>query len=245
MLATHRALGTWHHEVDLYLAVSEFLRDRIVAGGYPADRIVVKGNFVADPRLGHGSPADTNSAGRSGMLFVGRLSPEKGIDRVVERWSAIPDAPELRVAGAGPLELVVRDAAARNARIRYVGRLEPEAVRDAMATSEALVFASRWYEGQPMTILESFAAGLPVIAPRIGSIPELVEDGRTGILFDAEEPGALDAAISRAAADPAGLRAMGAEARSRYERLHTPATNYRLLLDAYEQALRHRLSNAA
>lgn len=245
MLATHRALGTWHDEVDLYLAVSGFLRDRIVAGGYPADRIIVKGNFVADPRLGRSSGANGEAAGRAGMLFVGRLSTEKGIDRVVERWRTIPDAPELRVAGTGPLEPVVREAAARNARISYVGRLEPEAVRHAMGTSEALVFASRWYEGQPITILEAFAAGLPVIAPRIGSIPELVEDGRTGILFDAEEPGALDAAVSRAAADPASLRAMGTEARVRYERFHTPAANYQQLVDAYERAMRHRLSSAA
>lgn len=246
MLATHRALGTWRDEVDLYLAVSGFLRDRIVAGGYPADRIVVKGNFVADPRvIAEKSDSIGEAVGRSGMLFVGRLSPEKGIDRVVERWSAIPDAPELRVAGAGPLEPVVRDAAARSDRVSYMGRLEPEAVRQVMATSEALVFASRWYEGQPMTILEAFAAGLPVIAPRIGSIPELIEDGRTGILFDPEEPGALAAAVIRAMDDPAGLRAMGTEARARYERFHTPAANYRQLLDAYERALRHRLSSAA
>jgi glycosyltransferase involved in cell wall biosynthesis len=246
MLATHRVLGTWHDKVDLYLAVSGFLRDRIVAGGYPADRILVKGNFVPDPRLlGQSSDANGEAAERSGMLFVGRLSLEKGIDRVVERWGAIPDAPDLRVAGAGPLEPLVREAAARNARIRFVGRLEPQAVRHAMATSDALVFASRWYEGQPMTILEAFAAGLPVIAPRIGSIPELVEDGRTGILFDAEEPGALAEAVMRAMADPVRLRTMGTEARARYERFHTPAANYRQLLDAYERALRHRLSSAA
>ena len=245
MLATHRALGTWHDEVDLYLAVSAFLRDRIVAGGYPADRIVVKGNFVADPRLRQPSDPSGEAVGRSGMLFVGRLSPEKGIDRVVDQWSAIRDAPELRVAGAGPLEPVVRDAAARSDRISYVGRLQAEAVRHAMATSEALIFASRWYEGQPLTILEAFAAGLPVIAPRIGSIPELVEDGRTGILFDPEEPGALAATVSKAMTDLSGLRAMGSEARARYERFHTPAANYRQLLDAYERALRHRLSDAA
>jgi glycosyltransferase involved in cell wall biosynthesis len=179
------------------------------------------------------------------MLFVGRLSPEKGVDLALEAWNDTADAPKLRIAGAGPQEPLVRDAASRDPRITYLGRLDRPAVREAMAMSQALVFPSRWYEGQPITILEAFAAELPVIAPRIGSIPELVEDGRTGILFDPQAPGALAAAVAKAAADPAHLRAMGTEARAQYERFHTPAANYPQLLDAYERALRHRLSNAA
>lgn len=243
MLATHRALGTWHEDVDVYLAVTEFLRDRIVAGGYPAERIVVKGNFVADPRVGW--PDRDQPVERAGMLFVGRLSPEKGIDRVIDAWDAMSNAPELRVAGAGPQEELVREAAKRNPRIGYVGRLDQAAVAHAMATSDALVFASRWYEGQPITILEALAAGLPVIAPRLGSIPELVEDGRTGILFDPQAPGALAVAIARAVANPTGLREMGSAARARYERFHTPAENYRQLVHAYERALRYRFRRAA
>jgi glycosyltransferase involved in cell wall biosynthesis len=243
MLASHRAIGTWADDVDLYVAVSNFLRDRIVAGGYPAERIVVKGNFVEDPNTG-GSPAKAD-APRSGMLFVGRLSPEKGIDRLVEAWDSMPNPPELQIAGVGPQEPLVHAAAARNARIRYAGRLDQAEVRHAMATSQALVFASRWYEGQPITILEAMAAGLPVIAPRIGAIPELIEDGRTGILFDPGTPGALAAAVGRGAADPTRLRALGAAARERYERFHTPEANYGQLLAAYEQAMRQRPSRAA
>jgi glycosyltransferase involved in cell wall biosynthesis len=243
MVATHRALGTWDDAVDLYLAVSNFLRDRIIAGGYPADRIVVKGNFVTDPRPAGGTlETDTR---RSGMLYVGRLSPEKGIDRMIEAWNSMPDPPELRIAGVGPDEPLVHDAAQRNSAIRYIGRLDQAAVRQAMATSQALVVASRWYEGQPITILEALAAGLPVIAPRLGSIPELVEDGQTGILFDPETPGALAAAVRRVVADPAGLRVMGATARSRYERSHTPEANYRQLLASYNRAMQHRVANAA
>ena len=240
MLATHRALGTWANDVDVYLAVSQFLRDRIVAGGYPAERIVVKGNFVADPRREATAPEMADR--RAGMLFVGRLAPEKGVDRVLDAWDAMPAAPALLIAGEGPDVQQVQAAAGRDPRIRYAGRLAPAAVRHAMATSQALVFASRWYEGQPITILEAFAAGLPVIAPRIGSIAELVEDGETGILYEPETPGALAAAVGRATADMARLRVMGAAARARYERSHTPAANYQQLLAAYEQALRHRLS---
>jgi glycosyltransferase involved in cell wall biosynthesis len=179
------------------------------------------------------------------MLYVGRLSPEKGIDRMIEAWNSMSDPPELRIAGVGPDEPLVHDAAQRNSAIRYVGRLDQAAVRQAMATSQALVVASRWYEGQPITILEALAAGLPVIAPRLGSIPELVEDGQTGILFDPETPGALAAAVRRVVADPALLRVMGAAARSRYERSHTPEANYLQLVASYNRAMQHRVANAA
>src|SRR4029077_5781262 len=106
-----------------------------------------------------------------------------------------------------------------------------------MAAAPALVFPSRWYEGQPMTILEAYAAGLPVIAASIGSLPELVRDGETGLLFRAGDIGDLRRAVTWAMSHRADLRRMGERARALYEERFTPDAGYAALVHAYRSAI--------
>ena len=131
-------------------------------------------------------------------------------------------------------------AAASNGRVVSAGRLDRAAVRARMEAARALVFPSRWYEGQPMTILEAFAAGLPVIAASIGSLPDLVRDGENGLLFQAGDIGDLRRAVTWATAHPAELRRMGAQARADYEARFTPEAGYAALVDAYRSAIASR-----
>jgi glycosyltransferase involved in cell wall biosynthesis len=238
MLAAHRARGTWTRDVDLYLAVSGFVRDRLIAGGLPDDRIVVKSNFVEA-----GSRARTGRAAarRDGpFLFVGRLTTDKGVDLLLDSWAGATDMPRIAVVGDGPLADLVAASAASNGRIVATGRLDRDGVRDRMHGAPALVFPSRWYEGQPMTIVEAFAAGLPVIAASIGSLPELVEDGATGLLFEAGDRTDLRRAVAWAVAHPAEMRRMGQQALDAYRERFTPEVGYGALIAAYRTAIASR-----
>ena len=241
MLATHAARGAWDRDVDVFLAVSEFVRDRMIAGGLPADRIAVKANFVEDGRAERAAPQRGRAARRDGpLLFVGRLTADKGVDLLLDAWAGAPDLPLLEVVGDGPLEGEVAAAAASSGRVVPAGRLDPGAVRARMAAAAALVFPSRWYEGQPLTILEAYAAGLPVIAASIGSLPELVRDGETGLLFRPGDIGDLRRAVTWATAHRAELRRMGQRARAAYEERFTPEVGYAALVAAYRSAITSR-----
>ena len=148
--------------------------------------------------------------------------------------------PRIEVVGDGPLADQVAASAASNGRVVATGRLDRDEVRDRMLAAPALVFPSRWYEGQPMTIVEAFAAGLPVIAASIGSLPELVEDGVTGLLFEAGDRTGLRRAVAWAVAHPADMRRMGQRALAVYRERFTPEAGYGALIAAYRTAIASR-----
>lgn len=227
MLAAHRLLGTWRRKVDRYIALTEFARDKFTSGGLPAERIAVKPNFMADP----GPP--TGDAERRGALFIGRLSEEKGLAHLIEAWRAVEA--RLTIVGDGPMaDPVRRDAPAH---IDLAGPQGRDEVAAALRRAAYLVLPSIWYEGFPMVLLEAFAAGLPVIAGRIGSLAELIEDGTTGLLYDFGDAAALAAKVRWAEANPGEMRRMGANARKIYELHYTPETNLRHLMSIYGSAM--------
>jgi glycosyltransferase involved in cell wall biosynthesis len=123
-----------------------------------------------------------------------------------------------------------------DARMTYRGRLEREDVLEVMKGARALVFPSTWYENFPVTIAEAFASGLPVLGSRIGAIEELIEHGRTGLLFRAGDPNDLAATLQRAWSRPVATRRMGEAARHEYETRYTGAASYTALVEAYELA---------
>ncbi len=224
MLLTHRALGTWQQHITRYIALNDFCRDKFIAGGLPAERISVKPNFV-DFAL---PPPGT----RKGFLFVGRLSPEKGVS-VLGRATRMLDSIELRVAGTGPEAAALADLPG----VDLLGGLDMGAVYRQMCRSEALVLPSIWYENFPRTLVEAYACGLPVIASRIGALAELVRDGETGLLFEPGDPSALATCLRWAQAHPREMAAMGQRARARYEAEFTGERNYGQLMTIYRQAM--------
>jgi glycosyltransferase involved in cell wall biosynthesis len=225
----HRALGTWSRAVDLYFTPSEFARRKYIEGGFAAERLAVKPNFI-EPDPGPGS-------GRGGYaIFVGRLSAEKGLDTLLAAWQG-PDVPlPLKVVGDGPLAEVVRTAARHNAGIEWLGRRTPEVVLDLVGAAAVLVMPSTWYETFGRTVLEAFARGTPVVASRIGALAELVAEGRTGLLFEPGNAAELAAKVRALLADPAALARLRQSARRDYETKYTGEINYRLLLDLYQRA---------
>ncbi len=176
MLAVHHFRGTYRNDVDAFIALTAFARDKFIDAGLPAEKFTVKPNFVGpDPGAGDGSG--------NFCLFVGRLTESKGISVMLNAWKQIKADIHLKIAGDGELAALVRDAAAADPRIHFVGRLPSDQVFDLMGHAGALIFPSVWYEGLPKTILESFARGTPVIASNLGSMSDLISPGRTGAHF--------------------------------------------------------------
>lgn len=224
MLTLHRGLGTYRNQVARYIALNEFCRGKFIEGGLPAERVVVKPNFVDFDM--------PQPVARAGLLFVGRLSVEKGVATLAQAMTLLPDA-KLRVAGDGP-EAELLDGAAGVTRL---GGLPGETVRQEMSRAAALVVPSICYENFPRTIVEAFACGLPVIASRIGALAELVRDGETGLLFEPGNPRDLADKLAWAQAHPEQMAEMGHTARAQYEAEFSAEVNYRRLMEIYAAVL--------
>ena len=168
------------------------------------------------------------------MLYVGRLTEEKGILGLLDAWqaAAVPGL-ELLVVGDGPLEGEL--AAAAVAGVRVTGRLAPSRVRELMLTARALVFPSLMYEGQPMAVSEALAAGLPVVAGSHGGLAATIASLGPGWLVETGERGAWQSGLSRLG-DDAAVDAGGQRARTTYEQAFTPERSLAGLEAAYGRA---------
>jgi glycosyltransferase involved in cell wall biosynthesis len=230
MLVVHRLLRTWQQKVDVFIALTEFARQKFIQGGLPADRIVVKPNFVhPDPGLG------THEGGYA--LFAGRLSPEKGVRTLLAAWERLGVGIPLKIVGDGPLARQVAETANRNPRVEWLGSQPLERVYSLMGGAAVILVPSLWYEGFPRVIVEAYAKGTPVIASDLGALAELVEDGRTGLRFRPGNPEDLAAKVEWAWTHPRQLAEMGQEARREYELKYTAERNYEQLMEIYRLAI--------
>lgn len=227
MIDKHHRIGTWSNKVDLFFALSEFAKSKFIAAGLPKDRIVVKPNFAIDA-----GQAVTGGL-RSGALFVGRISDEKGVGALIDAWAGI-DAP-LRVCGDGPLRRDLEARAPEN--VTFLGRLPSDDIRREMERAQFLIVPSIYYENFPMVIAEAYAAGLPVLASRIGSLTEIVRDGQTGRLFAAGDVSDIRAKVHLALDQPEGLAEMGRQARAVFEKNYSEAAVRKLMVGAYERLI--------
>ena len=227
MLVLHRAIGTYSAKVTRYVALNEFCRKKFIEGGLPAERISVKPNF-----------ADVSAADqglRQGGLFVGRLSDEKGIDVLLHAMDRVPGC-RLNVIGSGPKDAAISS----HSNIQRLGFLRRDEIFRHMQTAAYLIMPSIWYETFGMVAVEAFACGLPVIASRMGGMADLIEHGRTGLLFEPGSAEDLAKKIVWAEANPAAMLEMGRHARSEYEAKYTPERNYRQLMAIYADAIAER-----
>jgi glycosyltransferase involved in cell wall biosynthesis len=185
----------------------------------------VKPNFVW-PEPGAGS-------GTGGYaLFAGRLSEEKGLGTLAGAWRRLGGKPLLKAAGDGPMAATLEGVPG----VERLGRQAHDGVLRLMREASFLVFPSLCYENLPMSILEAFACGLPVIASRLGAMAEVVEDGRTGLLFNPGDAGDLAAKVEWATSHPAALGQMRREARAEFEAHYTAERNYENLMEIYRKA---------
>ncbi len=235
MLAVHRRLGTWTRLVDCYIAPTEFGRRKFVEAGLPEEKIVVKPNLV------HPDPGARNGAGEY-ALFVGRLSPEKGLRTLLGAWGRLNRRVPLAIVGDGPLRAELAEQAAKRgaSTISFHGRLTMDQTLAAMKRARFLVFPSKSYEGMPRTVIEAYACGVPVIASRLGAMEEIVDDGRTGLHFTAGDAEDLAAKVEWAWTHPNEMQEMGRAARAEYEAKYTAERNYQMLMGIYRRVLAAR-----
>lgn len=224
MIATHQMLGTWQNNVNLFIALSEFAREKYIDGGLPKDRIFVKPNFVypdPGPKRGCGEYA----------LFIGRLTEEKGLRVLLDAWASLRPGIPLHIVGEGPLKAELQKRIHDgNLAVNIVGRLSSEETLHRLHGARLLIVPSLWYEGFPMAIAEAFACGVPVIASRLGSLEEIVHDGVTGLNFETGNSEDLAAKVDWAWEHPVELQTMGGMARKEYESKYSAEQNYRQML---------------
>jgi len=235
----NRILKTWSKKVDCYIALTEFSQEKF-ANIIPADKLSVKPNFCDNNIIQ--TCLDTAMQNQNAYaLFMGRLVPEKGVIgllRVFQKMSSVP----LRIIGDGPLyELVassILNTPAQNIQIRrWIDH--SEALIQVRGAS-FLLFPSEWYEGFPLTIAEAFACGVPVIASHLGAMAEIIEDGKTGLLFKPGDIEEIGAKVDWAWNHPQEMAEMGRAARREYEEKYTSERNYRLLMEIYQKAIENR-----
>jgi glycosyltransferase involved in cell wall biosynthesis len=227
MITVHRAMNTWEKMVDKYITLTEFARQKFIQGGLPADKIVVKPNFV------HPDPGACESSGGY-ALYVGRLSVEKGLDTLLAAWEKLRSPIPLKIVGDGPLSGEVKAVAKRVPEIEWLGRQPMKEVHRLMGEAMFLVFPSKWYETFGRVAVEAFAKKTPVIASNIGAIAELVESGKTGLHFRPGDAEDLAAQVEWALVNPKELTRMAKEARAEFENKYTAERNYELLMQIYE-----------
>jgi glycosyltransferase involved in cell wall biosynthesis len=235
LVAQHRKLGTWQNKVNRFIALTDFAKHKFVEAGFPADKIAVKPNFLPNPDHNMSS-AIRRQPGFA--LFVGRISQEKGIKTLLEAWSAINEDIELKVAGAGPLAELLPG----NSKVIALGRQTKTQIEQLMQEAAFLVFPSEWYEGFPMVLLEAFAHGLPVLASRLGSMTDIIQDGENGLLFC---PGNAEDLILKAKwlwQNPQQALRLGENARHSFMTKYTAEQNYLQLMAIYTDAKQQPLN---
>ncbi|SEP41929.1 glycosyltransferase [Amycolatopsis saalfeldensis] len=222
----------WRTGVTRFFCISDAQRWLLVDAGLPSDRLTVKHNFVTDPGVRR------TGAGEH-VLFLGRLTEEKGVPLLMAAWHRLGGSLGLPlvIAGTGPLADEVAAWASPRDDVSYVGLQNAEECRDLAARAVVMVAPSAWLEAFGLVVVEAMAAGVPTVAPAHGAFEELISDGVTGLLHTPGSAPALADALRDAVMDPERNRKMGAAARERYELEFTPETGLRRLIEGYEAAI--------
>ncbi len=255
MVATHRKLGTWQHKVSRFIALTEFAKAKFIEAGFPADKIVVKPNFVNDPFID--SPPVARVTPPFG-LFVGRLSTEKGLHTLLKAWALLEQLKELKtdsavydvsgvyhepkqdnsaillkVAGTGPLAELLDN----QPNVQALGLQSPAEISLLMQQATILIFPSIWYEPFGLVLIEALAHGLPVVASNLGSMPNIIEDGKSGLLFEPANAKDLATKLKWLLDNPDECARLGANARQVYLDKYTADKNVKQLLGVYQSSL--------
>lgn len=225
----------WQRGVSGVIAMSRFGMRMAAEGGIPPERTYCKPNFITDPGRG---PRPSRSRE---LLFVGRLSPEKGCADLIRAWGRIrPGGFTLVIVGDGPERAALETLAADcGAAVHFRGQLDRDATMAAVATSRCLLQPAQWFETFGRTVVEAFATGRGAIASDLGALGELTA-GNPEELRPAPTPGAWATALDRVVADDELVDELGVRARADFERCFTPEVNRRLLLGIYRDVLERR-----
>jgi glycosyltransferase involved in cell wall biosynthesis len=230
MQVSNRRNGSYANRVNRYIIPALFPKPRLIQGGLPSHRLAVKPNFLPDP------PSYSGEREKF-AVFVGRLTHEKGIHTLVQAWKNLPHIP-LKILGDGALRAELEQIVQKHQlNIEFLGYQTRDQVLSIVAKAALQIIPSECYEGFPMALLEAYASGTPVLASRLGSLDELVEEGKTGRKFEAGNAQDLARIAQQLLHDPAQLSHLGSNARATYEQKYSAERNYEMLMAIYREAI--------
>jgi glycosyltransferase involved in cell wall biosynthesis len=230
-LALHTLLGAYS-AVNLFLCPSRFMVSKMSEAGVYPDRLRHLPLFSDVAGL-------TPKEGLGGaILYAGRLSEEKGVDVLIRAAGLLEAGSVVEVAGDGPQAAGLRQLADEVApgRVRFLGWLGKHDLHRVLRAASVLVLPARWYENQPISILEALGSGVPVLTTTLGGAPELIDHGVDGLLVPPDDSEALASALRGLVADPERAAAMGRAGRRKVERDFAPANHLAGLRHLYEEA---------
>lgn len=231
-IGLHRMLSTWQHNVNAFITFSNFQRDILARSGLPIEKLFVKPNFYP------GMPSVVPWPNRGDfVIFVGRLSEEKGVSTLLNAWKKWGDnAPELRIVGDGELRPKL-EALASGLPVKFFGQMASSDAQSLIAQSKLLVLPSECFEGFPMVVREAFAFGTPVAVSNIGPLPSIVTNNVNGVLFEPANSDALLQSVQSVWHSKNILEKFGKNARLEFESKFTEETNYAKLMEIYYHSL--------
>lgn len=231
MLMAHQKKQTWNKKVDRYITATEFTRKKYVESGIPPEKISIKPHFIF---AGNNSPVSDQGY----ALYMGRLSPEKGVDVLLKAWERLPQIP-LKIMGSGPLAEELKDYARKRGmgHVQFLGFVPPQQLEYNLKSAKFLVLPSVCYENFPRTVAESFSYGIPILASRLGSIQDLVTDQKTGVLFEPGNPQDMADKARWLIEHPQEFSRMRQLTRQEYTEKYMPEENYQGLMAIYQKTI--------
>jgi glycosyltransferase involved in cell wall biosynthesis len=232
MLVAHRRRGTWDDDVDLFVALSAFARDKMVEGGFDCQKVSVIPHFVEDPGPSPQVPRDGS------ILFIGRLSAEKGVADLIRAAARLKFLHRVRIVGDGPERDRLKALSSEYGKELNIvaGALPRSQIIQEFRNASCVVQPSHVYETFGRSIMEGFASGRPAIVPRHGALTESVCEGQTGFSFEPGDVDSLAGVLERALSNVDLLQGMGREARAEYESKYTPEIAYRTIIGVHKLA---------
>lgn len=240
MITVNRRRQTWQKDVSGFITPSHFAANKLKEIGIQSDRLYVKPNVINSPIQRDLTPKTSH---QPNFLFVGRLSPEKGVIVLLKAWAVLhqPDW-QLKILGDGPekpkLEQFVTDSGLKN--VKFLGYLPPPKIITIMQSATAIAVPSQWYETFGRVVIEAFACGKPVLASDLGALSELITPQYNGFLIPSDRPHAWAEKLKWCGTNPEAMTTMGNNAQQTYQDFYTRTTNYQQLIGIY----RHITANS-
>lgn len=230
---SHSLLGIYERNIDVFIAPSNFLRHKVIEFGISGGKIFHIPTFVDSREY---SPLYN---GDNYFVYFGKVSREKGLLTLVQAMKEIKTS-KLLIIGEGELKKDLEKYILQEniAGIKFLGHIKGERLKTTIRNSQLAILPSEWYENCPASILEAFALGKPVIGSDIGGIPELIEDGVDGLLFEPGNAEELSEKIAYLISRPQLGEQMGKNARKKMEEKYNPEVYYQRLMGVYQKLLR-------
>mgnify|MGYP006083604635 FL=1 len=217
------------NKINKLIVNTEFAKKKFVSFGIPQDKLTVKANFIEESYKTN----DLNNNKGDFVIYIGRLSKEKGLETLIKAWEKIDF--KLKIFGDGPLKEKIKNLIINNKKIELNDFIPNHEVSKQMSKAKFLIFPSEWYEGFSITLLEAFVNRLPVLSSNIGSMQEIIENNVNGMLFKSGDVSDLIEKINKMIENPDMLKTLKDKAYEKYQILYSKKKNYETLVSIYKE----------